>query len=225
MAYDENRKVRRPSVLPKVLLGGFAVFMALGSFWGMIWFVRSIAEPPRVMALKPAVLASSEARLVPVKNEIPAPAAQAPAAQAPAAQAPAAPAPAAPVPAAPVRTAAPVAPAAKPTDGLAERWSAIENVRPALERPQGRPAEEPKPVATLAITAPPPPPIEAPLPAAVPAGTPMAGPIPLPRPRPSPNLVARAEPAVPLPRPRPETAPEPVLAEPVVQADERYPAQ
>jgi hypothetical protein len=220
MAYDENRKVRRPSVLPKVLLGGFAVFTALGTFWGMIWFVRSIAEPPRVMALKPAVLASSEARLVPVKADIPAPAAQAPAAQARAAQPPAAP-----VPSAPVQAAAPVAPAAKPTDGLAERWSAIENVRPALERPQARPAEEPKPVATLAITAPPPPPIEAPRPAAVPAGTPMAGPIPLPRPRPSPNLVARADPAVPLPRPRPETAPEPVLAEPVVQADERYPAQ
>jgi hypothetical protein len=208
MAYDENRKVRRPSVLPKVLLGGFAVFMALGTFWGMIWFVRSIAEPPRVMALKPATLASSEARLVPVKAEAPTP-----------------PAPAAAAAPARVPAAAPVSPPVKPTDGLAERWSAIENVRPMVERP--RPAEEPKPVATLAITAPPPPPIEAPrtTPAAGPASTPIAGPVPLPRPRPNPSLVARAEPAVPLPRPRPETAPEPVPAEPVVQADERYPAQ
>ncbi|PWB63290.1 MAG: hypothetical protein C3F17_09775, partial [Bradyrhizobiaceae bacterium] len=65
MAYDEIRRRRRPSVLPKLLLGGFAVFIALGSFWGMIWFVRSLAEPPRVAVLKPALLASSESRPVP----------------------------------------------------------------------------------------------------------------------------------------------------------------
>src|SRR5690349_18894218 len=93
MAYDENRKVRRPSILPKVLLGGFAVFMALGSFWGMIWFVRSLAEPPRVMALKPAALASSESRPVLVKAEA-----------------------AAPVVPAPAPAAAAIAPAVKPTD-------------------------------------------------------------------------------------------------------------
>jgi hypothetical protein len=201
MAYDEIRRRRAPSVLPKVLLGGFAVSMALGSFWGMIWLVRSIAEPPRVAVLKPAVLAASETR--------------------------------------PVKAAA-VSPAAtpRPTDGLAERWSPIESFKPAvpLERPaQSQPAEEPpRPVATLAITAPPPapvappppaPPVRASEPETVAPASPIAAAVPVPRSRPSPNAV-RAAPGIPVPRPRPESAPEPVApAAPVGPVDDRYPPQ
>ncbi|MCZ7657181.1 MAG: hypothetical protein M5U07_04685 [Xanthobacteraceae bacterium] len=120
-------------MLPKLLLGGFAVFIALGSFWGMIWFVRSLAEPPRVAVLKPALLASSESRPVP--------------------PAPAEPAPAEPAPAKPAQAAA--AAPARPTDGLAERWSPIEAMRPAAAaeppRPKARPVEAPKPVVTAGM--------------------------------------------------------------------------
>src|ERR1044072_4406368 len=117
--YEEEVEVRRPSgVGTKVLVLACAILAVLGSFWGIVWFIRAYVEPPRVMMPAPLVLAARESTPAPA----PPPRAEAkPAEQAPppVIEAQAAPA----VPAAP--------PAARntepsPAGTIADRWSAMD---------------------------------------------------------------------------------------------------
>ena len=59
--YEEEVEVRRPSgVGTKVLVLACAILAVLGSFWGIVWFIRAYVEPPRVMMPAPLVLAARE---------------------------------------------------------------------------------------------------------------------------------------------------------------------
>ena len=69
--YEDEIEVRRPSVGTKVLVLACAIMAVLGSFWGIVWFIRAYVEPPRVMAPSPLVLAARETKPAPT----PAPAA------------------------------------------------------------------------------------------------------------------------------------------------------
>ena len=57
--YEEEVEVRRPSGMStKVLVLACAIMAVLGSFWGIVWFIRAYVEPPRVMMPAPLVLAA-----------------------------------------------------------------------------------------------------------------------------------------------------------------------
>jgi hypothetical protein len=152
MTFDEV-EVRRASRGSKVLGFGCAVLAILGSFWGIVWFIRAYVEAPRVNIPAPMQLASRES--VPVPAPAPRPAqvpktveaklVEAKPAEAKPAEAPmpaatpepepptasitaqAAPAPPAIVPATPVPAAPMAAPRnsdASPAGAIADRWFA-----------------------------------------------------------------------------------------------------
>jgi len=58
----ERKRTRRGS---KVLVLACGILAVLGSFWGIVWFIRSYVEPPRVMAPAPLSLAARESRPAP----------------------------------------------------------------------------------------------------------------------------------------------------------------
>src|SRR5882724_3525808 len=60
MTYLDEAEVRRPSRGAKVLGFGLAILAVLGSFWGIVWFIRSYVEPPRVMRPSPLALAARD---------------------------------------------------------------------------------------------------------------------------------------------------------------------
>jgi cytoskeletal protein RodZ len=60
MTYIDEAEVRRPSRGTKVLGFGVAILLVLGSFWGIVWFIRSYVEPPRVMMPSPLALAARD---------------------------------------------------------------------------------------------------------------------------------------------------------------------
>src|SRR3954468_2524844 len=60
MTYIDEAEIRRPSRGTKVLVFGFGILAILGSFWGIVWFIRSYVEPPRVMRPSPLALASRD---------------------------------------------------------------------------------------------------------------------------------------------------------------------
>src|SRR4051794_7882726 len=60
MTYLDEQEVRRPSRGAKVLGFGLAILAVLGSFWGIVWFIRSYVEPPRVMMPSPLALAARD---------------------------------------------------------------------------------------------------------------------------------------------------------------------
>jgi Meckel syndrome type 1 protein len=60
MTYIDEVEVRRPSRGTKVLGFGVAILLVLGSFWGIVWFIRSYVEPPRVMMPSPLALAARD---------------------------------------------------------------------------------------------------------------------------------------------------------------------
>ena len=43
-----------------MLAFGFAILAVLGSFWTIVWFIRSYVEPPRVMRPSPLALAARD---------------------------------------------------------------------------------------------------------------------------------------------------------------------
>src|SRR5256885_172168 len=47
MTFGDRAEVRRAKVGTKVLAFGCAIFAVLGSFWTIVWFIRSYVEPPR----------------------------------------------------------------------------------------------------------------------------------------------------------------------------------
>src|SRR5258708_33204017 len=60
MTYIDDAEDRRPSRGTKVLAFGFGILAVLGSFWGIVWFIRSYVEPPRVMRPSPLALAARD---------------------------------------------------------------------------------------------------------------------------------------------------------------------
>src|SRR5712671_4423163 len=60
MTYIDEAEIPRPSRGTKVLAFGFGVLAVLGSFWGIVWFIRSYVEPPRVMRPSPLALSSQD---------------------------------------------------------------------------------------------------------------------------------------------------------------------
>jgi hypothetical protein len=229
--------MRRTSVGAKVLIFGFAIFAVLGSFWGIVWFIRSYVEPPRVMLPAPMTLASTESKPVALAKPTLTPVIDtANAAQEPARPAEPTPPTASQTPAAPAtepvaRNTAETAPAAPAqADALADRWAPMNQFT------------SPPPQAAAPLT-PPAAPAEAAPPARIePATAPAAaesasedvaegsvpaieGPAPLPRRKPLVTASARRTSEPPLPRPRPDgqVAPQSVWTA-VPSSDDRYQA-
>jgi cytoskeletal protein RodZ len=251
--YEDEIEVRRPSVGTKVLILACAILAVLGSFWGIVWFIRAYVEPPRVMIPAPMALASRNSTPVPAPE--PAPAATLAAITPAAIETPAAPpaqtaAPAmaasssssAPLvsearaaPASRPAAQAPAAPAAAPreasqpsaSDAVADRWAPINqfNAPPqaAPVPPPAQPAEQAAEPASAATASAPEKP-EADADMVAESAVPaIEGPAPMPRRRPIMTASRRADP--PLPRPRPEAAGgQPSVWIAVPSPDDRYQA-
>jgi cytoskeletal protein RodZ len=226
MTYIDEPEVRRASRGTKVLGFGFAILAVLGSFWGIVWFIRTYVEPPRVMMPSPLALASRDSTPVALASP-----AQTKRTEAATDKATPAPAPAAADPA--DRTAT--------TGGIADRWAPLTQTAPAAS-PITAPAPTiatvataptaaetaPAPTmsaATSLTTAPDADVIEEVAEGSVPA---ISGPAPLPRRRPTVTTAAaakRSNTEPPLPRPRPDgPAPQSVFTA-VPVADDRFPTQ
>jgi hypothetical protein len=217
MTFEDKVEVRRQSVGTKVLVFGFAILAVLGSFWTVVWFIRSYVEPPRVNIAPSMALAARESTPVvpPAPTAKPAPigAAQ----QKPADLPP------------PVITAeaAPSAPPAaqpdpqSPSGAIADRWMPM--------TPAAAPAPEPAPALAPETTQAIAPATEAADPTpeevaetSVPA---ISGRAPLPRRKPMQTAAVRSRTDPPLPRPRPDgPAPQSVWTA-VPTTDDRFPQQ
>ena len=64
MTFGDKAEERRAKVGTKVLAFGFAIFAVLGSFWTIVWFIRSYVEPPRVTISPALALASLDSKPV-----------------------------------------------------------------------------------------------------------------------------------------------------------------
>lgn len=224
--YEEEVEARRPSGMStKVLVLACAIMAVLGSFWGIVWFIRAYVEPPRVMMPAPLVLAARESTPAPApppRAEAKPPETQAPPAVIEAQAAPAQPAAAAPPPAA-ARNADP----ASPSGSISDRWSAMDQFAPsAAPAPAPPPAPmtapmtapiESAPAALATATSDPDDVVESSMPA-------IEGPPPLPRRKPI-VTAARRTVEPPLPRPRPEGAAPPSVWTAVPTTDDRFPSQ
>src|ERR1043165_144884 len=208
MTFAERTEAQRARVGAKVLAFGFAIFAVLGSFWTIVWFIRSYVEPPRVTISPALALAARDTTPVtlppkpapPIKAEIAATPAQPVVAEA--------------VP--PIQA----APAEQPStaSSLADRWM------PLAPGPAPEPAPASQPETTASVPAPPP--TEPPADEIVESSTPsIAGPAPLPRRKPLQTAAVRVRTAEPpLPRPRPDgPAPQSVWTA-VPTTDDRYQA-
>ena len=213
MTFEDKVEVRRASVGTKVLGFGFAILAVLGSFWTIVWFIRSYVEPPRMTLAPSLALAARESTSVvpPAPTVPPAPIAASPQ------RSETTPAPA-------VADNAPTtAPADTPsvTGSIADRWLPM---TPAAAAPEAAPAPAPAAAETAASPAPAEsaePPADEVAESTVPA---ISGPAPLPRRKPMQTAAVRARADPPLPRPRPDgPAPQSVWTA-VPTTDDRYQA-
>jgi len=233
--YEDEIPARRRGVGTKVLALACGILAILGSFWGIVWFIRSYVEPPRVMMPAGVKVASRDnAAVVPAAADPTVTGQIKPAAEAQAPPPPPA-APPAVLPAAP-----PPRPATMAKDqaagSVADRWGPMNQFGPAPAPPA---AVAPPPAA--AAPAPPPPTENAPAPAeTAPAALATAaperdveevaegsipafdGPAPLPRRRPVMTAQRRGDPPLPRPRPDGQVAPQSVFIA-VPTTDDRYP--
>jgi cytoskeletal protein RodZ len=239
MTYIDEAEVRRPSRGTKVLGFGFAILAVLGSFWGIVWFIRSYVEPPRVLRPSPLALAAPDSTLVsPAQTKRIQQAQDKTTTASPAAS-------------------ADVADRGATTGAIADRWAPLSQAAPATTQtapasreavpatspPMGPPstiaatpatlaAADPAPLPTISAatslttlhTAPDPEALEEVVLSFTPA---IRDPAPLPRRRPVMTASAakrnNAEP--PLPRPRPDgPAPQSVFT-PAPVSDDRFPTQ
>jgi cytoskeletal protein RodZ len=203
MTIADEAEIRRTSVGTKVLMVGLAVLAVLGSFWTIVWFIRSYVEAPRI-SMAPMALAARESTPVaptPVRSVAITPAQAQPAANPPAAPAP---------------VTAEAAPRA--ADAISDRWMPP----PAPEPP---PAAAPQTTAPAALATPTDndPPVEEVAESSVPA---ISGSAPLPRRKPTQTAAVRPRNSdPPLPRPRPDgPAPQSVWTA-VPTTDDRFPPQ
>jgi hypothetical protein len=222
MTYEDRAEARRPSVGTKVLMVGFAVFAVLGSFWTIVWFIRSYVEAPRVGI--PATMALAARESTPVVPAAPTvrPASMIAASSQPAEAAPAGAPSAEPAPPKEAQAATPAEPAA--SNAIADRWLPM---TPAAPPP---PPADPAPAATATTTEPAAvatadndPPIDEVAESSVPA---ISGTAPLPRRKPTQTAAVRSRNTdPPLPRPRPDgPAPQSVWTA-VPTTDDRFPQQ
>ena len=216
MTLDERAEVRRARVGTKVLGFGLAIFVLLGSFWTIVWFIRSYVEQPRVTFSPAIALAARESTPVVPATPPAEPSAVATQQKAPEPVATQLPAAEATPTSAPIKTSEADQPSS--TGSIADRWAPL---TPAAQEPP------PPPVTTEKAAAPPPaapaePPAEEIAESAVPA---ISGPAPLPRRKPLQTAAIRARPTdPPLPRPRPDgPAPQSVWTA-VPSSDDRYQA-
>jgi hypothetical protein len=158
MTYLDEPEVRRPSRGAKVLGFGLAILAVLGSFWGIVWFIRSYVEPPRVMRPSPLALAARDSTPVtisPQTRRIEAATNKAP----------------------PTAAAADPADRAATTSGIADRWAPFGQAAPAATQAPLATREAPPAAREFApVTNPP----MAPTIAATPATLTTADPAPLP---------------------------------------------
>jgi cytoskeletal protein RodZ len=209
MTIGDEAEIRRTSVGTKVLMVGVAVVAVLGSFWSIVWFIRSYVEAPRI-SMAPMALAARESTPVaptPVRSVTITPAEAQPAANPPAAPAP---------------VTAEAAPRA--TDAISDRWM-------PMTPPAPPPAPEPPPAAAVQTTAPAAlvtpadtdPQVDEVAESSVPA---ISGSAPLPRRKPTQTAAVRPRNSdPPLPRPRPDgPAPQSVWTA-VPTTDDRFPPQ
>jgi len=229
MTYVDEVEVRRASVGTRVLAFACGIFAVLGSFWAIVWFIRTYVEAPRVNIPAPMALAASESRPAPAPEGRVIPkveAAEAPPA-APIVEAQTKPPPVVAAPAARnSATSRETEPSA--SGAVADRWFPMNQLpTPAAPPPAPAPTVQaepppaaPEPAAAAgAVDAEPP--IEEVAEGSVPA---IAGRAPLPRPKPTMTASRRVE-ATPLPRPRPDgPAPQSVWTG-VPATDERFNAQ
>jgi hypothetical protein len=206
MTIGDEAEIRRTTVGTKVLMVGLAVLAVLGSFWTIVWFIRSYVEAPRI-SMAPMAFAARES----------APAAPTPARSVAIAPAEAQPAASRPAAAGPVTAEA----APRAADAISDRWMPM----PAAA-PEPPPAAVPEPAAPAVVTITPPdtdPSLEEVAESSVPA---ISGAAPLPRRKPTQTAAVRprnSEP--PLPRPRPDgPAPQSVWTA-VPTTDDRFPPQ
>jgi cytoskeletal protein RodZ len=212
MTFEDKVDVRRASVGTKVLAFGCAILAVLGSFWTIVWFIRSYVEPPRVTLSPSVALAARESTAVvpPAPTIPPAPIA-------------ASPQPFGTTPAPAVAETAPATAAASAdpsaTGSIADRWLPM---TPAA--PEAAPAPAPAAAETAASPAPAEstePPADEVAESGVPA---ISGRAPLPRRKPMLTAAVRARTDPPLPRPRPDgPAPQSVWTA-VPTTDDRYQA-
>jgi hypothetical protein len=231
MTFQDEVEVRRASRGTKVLGFGVAVLAVLGSFWGIVWFIRAYVEAPRVNMPAAIVLASRDS--VPV----PAPPPRVADTKARDTKAPVTGAPERPT-AAPVTTTQASAPSptasvqasadSSPAGAIADRWFSgnqfgiTTNAAPPPPAPP--PAVDAQPAntapAALATTTPDgEQPIEEVAEGSVPA---ITGPAPWPRRKPMITANVKRTETTPMPRPRPDgPAPQSVWTG-VPSSDERF---
>jgi cytoskeletal protein RodZ len=211
MTIADEAEIRRTSVGTKVLMVGLGVLAVLGSFWSIVWFIRSYVEAPRI-SMAPMALAARESAPVTPTPVTPTPVRSvtiSPAKAQPAADPPAAPAP----------VTAEAAPRA--ADAINDRWMPM-TPPPAPEPAPVAPPETPAPAA-LAAPADTDPPADEVAESSVPA---ISGAAPLPRRKPTQTAAVRPRNSdPPLPRPRPDgPAPQSVWTA-VPTTDDRFPPQ
>jgi hypothetical protein len=206
MTIGDEAEIRRTPVGTKVLMVGLAVLAVLGSFWTIVWFIRSYVEAPRI-SMAPMALAARESTPVaptPVRAVTITPAQAQPAANPPAAPAP---------------VTAEAAPGA--ADAISDRWMPVAPPAPPPEPPAAAPqTSAPAALATPADTDPP---VDEVAESSVPA---ISGSAPLPRRKPTQTAAVRPRNSdPPLPRPRPDgPAPQSVWTA-VPTTDDRFPQQ
>lgn len=208
MTLQDEAEARRSSVGTKVLMVGFAVLAVLGSFWTIVWFIRSYVEAPRV-TIAPIALAARESTPVvppaPTARPIPMGATE----SQPAAN-----------PLGPIMAeSAPTADAPPAAGAIADRW--LPMTQTAADPAPAAAPQTTAPAAAVAMPADNDPPAGEVAEGSVPA---IAGPAPLPRRKPTQTAAVRSRTDPPLPRPRPDgPAPQSVwTAVPV--SDDRYQA-
>jgi fused signal recognition particle receptor len=211
MTIGDEAEIRRTSVGTKVLMVGLAVLAVLGSFWSIVWFIRSYVEAPRI-SMAPMALAARESAPVTPTPVTPTPVRSVtitPAKAQPAADPPAAPAP----------VTAEAAPRA--ADAINDRWMPM-TPPPAPEPAPVAPPETSVPAA-LASPAETDPPVDEVAESSIPA---ISGAAPLPRRKPTQTAAVRPRSSdPPLPRPRPDgPAPQSVWTA-VPTTDDRFPPQ
>ena len=217
MTFGDSTEVKRAKVGTKVLAFGLGIFAVLGSFWTIVWFIRSYVEPPRVTMSPALALASRDTTPV-----TPPPSAKPVPTLAAAAQPPAPaikPAVVEAAPASPPPAQAPVSGQPAAASSLSDRWMPLATQAPA---PEQAPASQSETTASIPTPAPAAPSDDEVAESAVPS---IAGPAPLPRRKPLQTAAVRARTAEPpLPRPRPDgPAPQSVWTA-VPTADDRYQA-
>ncbi|MEJ0076545.1 MAG: hypothetical protein WDO17_14050 [Alphaproteobacteria bacterium] len=216
MTFGDKAEVRRAKVGTRVLAFGFAILAVLGSFWTIVWFIRSYVEPPRVTISPALALAAADSKPAPPPAPMAAPEPTGSISQAKPTGRPAIGA------AAPSITLAQAAPVEQPSasSSIADRWMPV-TPAPAPE-PAPAAAPQPEPTAAAAAPASAEPPADDIAESAVPA---ISGPAPLPRRKPLQTAAVRARTTEPpLPRPRPDgPAPQSVWTA-VPNSDDRYQA-